>query len=138
MSKNNYDVLSKVVDVVIDIGRNLERIRAYAKLYPTPRMLEFTADLYAAMVEFLEEVIKDAKKNPISRCLWQPSVLVIANAKRPKKNRTRDDGLSATFRRQIRGPLSQDEEHADAHRRRCESVPPRETGHDEPLDSQIP
>ncbi|OLN97248.1 hypothetical protein CCHL11_07718 [Colletotrichum chlorophyti] len=69
MSKNNYDVLSKVVDVVIDIGRNLERIRAYAKLYPTPRMLEFTADLYAAMVEFLEEVIKDAKKNPIRRAM---------------------------------------------------------------------
>ncbi|GKT42406.1 uncharacterized protein ColSpa_02587 [Colletotrichum spaethianum] len=61
VTKNNNAVLPKVIDVMIDIGRNLERIRGYAALYPTPRMLEFTAELYAAIVEFLEKVIKDAK-----------------------------------------------------------------------------
>ncbi|GKT69553.1 NACHT domain protein [Colletotrichum tofieldiae] len=70
VTKNNNDVLPKVIDVMIDIGRNLERIRGYAALYPTPRMLEFTAELYAAIVEFLEKVIKDAKnaeKNILSK-----------------------------------------------------------------------
>lgn len=66
MYKNKYDVLSKVFDVLIDIGLDLERIRAYSALYPTPRMLEFTADLYAAIVEFLEQVIKDEKKGAMS------------------------------------------------------------------------
>ncbi|KAK2021373.1 hypothetical protein LX32DRAFT_713210 [Colletotrichum zoysiae] len=72
VTKNNNDVLPKVIDVMIDIGRNLERIRGYAALYPTPRMLEFTAELYAAIVEFLEKVIKDAKnaeKNILKRAM---------------------------------------------------------------------
>ncbi|WDK17839.1 hypothetical protein CGRA01v4_09124 [Colletotrichum graminicola] len=72
VTKNNSDVLPKVIDVMIDIGRNLERIRGYAALYPTPRMLEFTAELYAAIVEFLEKVIKDAKnaeKNILKRAM---------------------------------------------------------------------
>ncbi|KDN61974.1 hypothetical protein CSUB01_05039 [Colletotrichum sublineola] len=72
VTKNNNDVLPKVIDVMIDIGRNLERIRGYAALYPTPRMLEFTAELYAAIVEFLEKVIKDAKnaeKNILKRVM---------------------------------------------------------------------
>ncbi|TEA18000.1 hypothetical protein C8034_v010772 [Colletotrichum sidae] len=63
MSKNNSEMLSKVFDIIIDIGRSLERIQAYSKLYPIPRMMEFTADLYDAIVEFLEKVIKDSKKN---------------------------------------------------------------------------
>lgn len=61
MTKNNSSVLSKVIDVMIDIGRDLERIRGYIALYPTPRMLEFSSELYAAIVEFLEKVIRDAK-----------------------------------------------------------------------------
>ncbi|KAJ0164185.1 hypothetical protein CTA2_1564 [Colletotrichum tanaceti] len=72
VTKNNNEVLPKVVDVMIDIGRNLERIRGYAALYPTPRMLEFTGELYAAIVEFLEKVIKDAKnaeKNILKRTM---------------------------------------------------------------------
>ncbi|KXH32864.1 hypothetical protein CSAL01_09056 [Colletotrichum salicis] len=63
VTKNSSNVLSKVIDVMIDIGRDLERIRGYTALYPTPRMLEFSAELYAAIVEFLEKVIKDAKNS---------------------------------------------------------------------------
>ncbi|KAK1492237.1 hypothetical protein CTAM01_10031 [Colletotrichum tamarilloi] len=61
VTKNNSNVLSKVIDVMIDIGRDLERIRGYIALYPTPRMLEFSSELYAAIVEFLDKVIRDAK-----------------------------------------------------------------------------
>ncbi|KAL0937644.1 uncharacterized protein CTRU02_207375 [Colletotrichum truncatum] len=69
MSKNSSEALSKVFEVIIDIGRSLERIRAYAKLYPIPRMTEFTTDLYEAIAEFLEKVIKDSKKSSIKRAM---------------------------------------------------------------------
>ncbi|KAF4779207.1 hypothetical protein HER10_EVM0001834 [Colletotrichum scovillei] len=72
VTKNNSNVLSKVIDVMIDIGRDLERIRGYIALYPTPRMLEFSSELYAAIVEFLEKVIRDAKnaeKNILKRAM---------------------------------------------------------------------
>ncbi|KAF6812664.1 hypothetical protein CMUS01_13003 [Colletotrichum musicola] len=69
MSKNSSEVLSKVLDVVIDIGRSLERIRAYTKLYPIPRIVEFTTELYDAIVEFLEKVIKDSKKSTFKRAM---------------------------------------------------------------------
>ncbi|EXF80256.1 hypothetical protein CFIO01_11145 [Colletotrichum fioriniae PJ7] len=72
VTKNNSSVLSKIIDVMIDIGRDLERIRGYIALYPTPRMLEFSSELYAAIVEFLEKVIRDAKnaeKNILKRVM---------------------------------------------------------------------
>ncbi|KAK1701332.1 hypothetical protein BDP55DRAFT_736473 [Colletotrichum godetiae] len=55
VTKKDSHVLSKVIDVMIEIGRDLERIRGYTALYQTPRMLEFSAELYAAIVEFLEK-----------------------------------------------------------------------------------
>ncbi|KAK1731522.1 LOW QUALITY PROTEIN: uncharacterized protein BDZ83DRAFT_768401 [Colletotrichum acutatum] len=50
----------------------LNRIRGSIALYPTPRMLEFSSELYAAIVEFLEKVIRDAKnaeKNILKRAI---------------------------------------------------------------------
>ncbi|KAF9871526.1 hypothetical protein CkaCkLH20_10937 [Colletotrichum karsti] len=69
MSKTSSDALSKVFEVIIDIGRSLERIRAYVKLYPIPRMTEFTTDLYEAIAEFLEKVIRDSKKSALKRAM---------------------------------------------------------------------
>ncbi|KAJ3955510.1 hypothetical protein N0V92_007956 [Colletotrichum tropicale] len=66
MSKTSSDTLSKVFEVIIDIGRSLERIRGYAMLYATPRITEFTVELYEAVAEFLEKVITDFKKSPFS------------------------------------------------------------------------
>lgn len=67
MSKTSSDTLSKVFEVIIDIGRSLERIRGYAMLYATPRITEFTVELYEAVAEFLEKVIADFKKSPFSK-----------------------------------------------------------------------
>ncbi|KAI8216772.1 hypothetical protein K4K53_009829 [Colletotrichum sp. SAR 10_77] len=67
MSKTSSDTLSKVFEVIIDIGRSLERIRGYAMLYATPRITEFTVELYEAVAEFLEKVITDFKKSPFSK-----------------------------------------------------------------------
>ncbi|KAJ0340917.1 hypothetical protein COL922a_002857 [Colletotrichum nupharicola] len=69
MSKTSSDTLSKVFEVIIDIGRSLERIRGYAMLYATPRITEFTVELYEAVAEFLEKVIADFKKSPFRRAM---------------------------------------------------------------------
>ncbi|KAI8302936.1 hypothetical protein K4K61_007549 [Colletotrichum sp. SAR11_59] len=69
MSKTSSDTLSKVFEVIIDIGRSLERIRGYAMLYATPRITEFTVELYEAVAEFLEKVITDFKKSPFRRAM---------------------------------------------------------------------
>ncbi|KAI8294426.1 hypothetical protein K4K59_005108 [Colletotrichum sp. SAR11_240] len=69
MSTTSSDTLSKVFEVIIDIGRSLERIRGYAMLYATPRITEFTVELYEAVTEFLEKVITDFKKSPFRRAM---------------------------------------------------------------------
>ncbi|EQB58095.1 hypothetical protein CGLO_01707 [Colletotrichum gloeosporioides Cg-14] len=69
MSKTISDTLSKVFEVIIDIGRSLERIRGYAMLYATPRITEFTVELYEAVAEFLEKVITDFKKSSFRRAM---------------------------------------------------------------------
>ncbi|KAF4917705.1 hypothetical protein CGCVW01_v009611 [Colletotrichum viniferum] len=69
MSKTSSDTLSKVFEVIIDIGRSLERIRGYAMLYATPRITEFTVELYEAVAEFLEKIITDFKKSPFRRAM---------------------------------------------------------------------
>ncbi|KAJ5008938.1 hypothetical protein K4K57_009603 [Colletotrichum sp. SAR 10_99] len=69
MSKTSSDTLSKVFEVIIDIGRSLERIRGYAMLYATPRITEFTVELYEAVAEFLEKAITDFKKSPFRRAM---------------------------------------------------------------------
>lgn len=67
MSKNHCDLLGKMTDVIIDIGLNLQRVQVYAALFPTTRMLELTADLYEAIVRFLNEIIAHSQKKSISR-----------------------------------------------------------------------
>lgn len=57
MAKNKKELLSKVTDMLVEIGLTLSRIEVYAKLYPTARMVELISMIYAAVADFLEEVI---------------------------------------------------------------------------------
>ena len=66
MSKNHTDLLNKVTDMMVDIGLNLSRVQLYARIFPTVRMLELTAELYAAVVEFLQQIISHSQKKTIS------------------------------------------------------------------------
>jgi hypothetical protein len=57
MAKNRKELLTKLADMFVDIGLTLSRIEVYAKLFPTARMVELISMLYAAVVDFLQEVI---------------------------------------------------------------------------------
>lgn len=57
MAKNRKELLTKLTDMLVEIGLTLSRIEVYAKLFPTARMIELTSMLYAAVVDFLKEVI---------------------------------------------------------------------------------
>lgn len=66
ISKNHYDMLYKFTDMMIEIGLNLERIELYRHIFPTGRMLELVSELYAAILEFLQEIIIYSQKNMLS------------------------------------------------------------------------
>ncbi|GAB1316580.1 hypothetical protein MFIFM68171_06790 [Madurella fahalii] len=57
MAKNKKELLAKVTDMLVEIGLTLSRIEVYAKLFPTGRMVELISMIYAAVTDFLEEVI---------------------------------------------------------------------------------
>lgn len=57
MAKNKKELLVKVTDMLVEIGLTLSRIEVYAKLFPTARMIELISMIYAAVTDFLEEVI---------------------------------------------------------------------------------
>jgi hypothetical protein len=57
MAKNKRELLSKVTDMLIEIGWSLSRIDVWAAMYPTARMLELISMLYAAVADFLQEVV---------------------------------------------------------------------------------
>lgn len=57
MAKAHYDTLFKFTDVMSQIGINLPRVELYRQIFPTTRILQFVSQLYAAIVEFLQEFI---------------------------------------------------------------------------------
>lgn len=70
MAKNRKELLTKLTDMFVDIGLTLSRIEVYAKLFPTARMIELTSMLYAAVVDFLQEVIAVFSKGSTMRESW--------------------------------------------------------------------
>lgn len=46
---------------------SLSRIEIYSKLYPTERMLSLTSDLYAAVIDFLQEVITTFQRSAVRK-----------------------------------------------------------------------
>ncbi|KAK4239290.1 hypothetical protein C8A03DRAFT_14313 [Achaetomium macrosporum] len=57
MARNKKELLSKVTDMLIEIGWSLSRIEVWAAMYPTARMVELISMLYAAVADFLQEVV---------------------------------------------------------------------------------
>ena len=68
MAKNRGDLMVRITDMLVDIGMALSRVEVLVKLYPTTRMVDLTARLYAALVEFLEEVILLFQRSAVRRC----------------------------------------------------------------------
>lgn len=69
MAKNRGDLMVKITDMLVDVGMALSRVEVLVKLYPTTRMVELTAKLYAAFLEFLEEVIALFQRSAVRRYL---------------------------------------------------------------------
>jgi hypothetical protein len=67
MMKNRSDLLASITDMLTQIGLDLSRIEVYTKMYPTNRMLELTSMLYAAVVDFLKEVIEHFQQNKMRK-----------------------------------------------------------------------
>ncbi|EAQ93803.1 predicted protein [Chaetomium globosum CBS 148.51] len=68
MAKNKKDLLIKVTDMLVEIGLTLSRIEVYASLFPTARMVELISMLYAAVADFLEEIILHFnRKSPLRK-----------------------------------------------------------------------
>lgn len=57
MAKSHYDTLYKFTDIMITLGTSLPRVELYRQIFPTTRILQFVSQLYAAIVEFLQEFI---------------------------------------------------------------------------------
>ncbi|KAJ4287871.1 hypothetical protein N0V88_007489 [Collariella sp. IMI 366227] len=57
MAKNKKELLGKITDMLVEIGLTLSRIEIYAKLFPTARMVELISMIYAAVADFLQEVV---------------------------------------------------------------------------------
>ncbi|KAH8754096.1 hypothetical protein F5883DRAFT_186893 [Diaporthe sp. PMI_573] len=62
MAKSHYDTLFKFTDIMSQIGINLPRVELYRQVFPTTRILQFVSQLYAAVVEFLQEFITYLKQ----------------------------------------------------------------------------
>lgn len=67
MAKNHSDMMTKLTDMLLDVGLNLSRVEVYLKLYPTARMVELTSMLYAAVVKFLQEVIAHFQRSAVRK-----------------------------------------------------------------------
>jgi hypothetical protein len=68
MAKNKKELLIKVTDMLVEIGLTLSRIEVYANLFPTARMVELISMLYAAVADFLEEIILHFnRKSPLRK-----------------------------------------------------------------------
>lgn len=68
LAKNRTDLLEKLADMLIEVGMSLSRIEIYTKLYPTARMVELTSILYAAVIDFLQEIITTFQRSAVRKC----------------------------------------------------------------------
>lgn len=68
MAKNRNDLFASILDMLVEIGLSLSRLEVYTKLYPTVRMVELTSQLYAAVIEFIGEVVAHFQRNILCMC----------------------------------------------------------------------
>lgn len=55
--------------MLIQTGKTLSRIQIYARLFPTENMLGLASDLYAAVLDFLQEVVTTLQRGAIRKFL---------------------------------------------------------------------
>ena len=67
-SKNHQDMLGRLADMMVEIGLNLARVELYRHVFPTGRMLELVSELYAAVLDFIQQVIVYLQKKTLSMC----------------------------------------------------------------------
>ncbi|KAK4143964.1 uncharacterized protein C8A04DRAFT_37002 [Dichotomopilus funicola] len=70
MAKNKRELLGRITDMLVEIGLTLSRIEVYAKLFPTARMIELISMLYAAVADFLEDIILHFQQRSALRKLF--------------------------------------------------------------------
>ncbi|KAJ9155277.1 NACHT domain protein [Pleurostoma richardsiae] len=69
VSKNHYSMLCRFTDMMVEVGLNLSRVELYRHIFPTGRMLELVSELYAAILEFLQEMIIYTQKRTYKKFL---------------------------------------------------------------------
>jgi hypothetical protein len=65
MAGNRGGLMERITDSLFEIGMTLSRIEVYMKLFPTARMLELASMIYAAVVDFLQDVIAHFQRSPM-------------------------------------------------------------------------
>jgi hypothetical protein len=75
MSMNYIGLIQRISHMLVEIGLSLPRLQFYEKILPSDRIRRTTAELYAAMIEFLCPAILFFNKHPIRKIIsvmWSP------------------------------------------------------------------
>jgi hypothetical protein len=72
MTKNRSDLMPKIMDMLSEIGLSLSRVEVYVRLFNTARMVELTSMLYAAVVEFFQDIIAHFQGNTFRKPCLHP------------------------------------------------------------------
>ena len=65
MAKNRGDLLTKVAELFSHVGIILGQAERWVKCFPSTHMVTLTSKLYAAVLEFLQEVIAHFQRHPV-------------------------------------------------------------------------
>jgi hypothetical protein len=85
MAGNRGGLMERITDSLFEIGMTLSRIEVYMKLFPTARMLELASMIYAAVVDFLQDVIEHFQRSPMRKLApIEMSVPTLINSSRSK------------------------------------------------------
>jgi hypothetical protein len=85
MAGNRGGLMERITDSLFEIGMTLSRIEVYIKLFPTARMLELASMIYAAVVDFLQDVIAHFQRSPMRKLApIEMSVPTLINSSRSK------------------------------------------------------
>jgi hypothetical protein len=67
VSMNYITLLTRISEMLVDIGRNMPRVQLYCRLLPSAHIHRLVSEIYAAIVQFLYESIVFFKKHPFSK-----------------------------------------------------------------------
>ena len=75
ISMNYISLIQRISYILVEIGISLPRLQFYEKILPSDRIRRTTAELYAAIIEFLCPAIIFFNKHPIRKfisAMWSP------------------------------------------------------------------